>query len=144
MGFSLRRPFPPPQLAPLVRPLTPEEVKKGKQTPSNVGYWTEASLAALQRWIRDLFHAYEGGLPPGQFTGVPTQVRAGVDGETGLPEMGWSTGLHRHAILTLPAAVLTPISISIEGVSPALARADHTHDMSRVMADVMTKVSLGF
>lgn len=144
MEFFRRRSAGPPQLAPLVRVPTLEEQRAGATIPANAGLFTEESLAALQRFLRDLFHVQEAGLPPGQFTGQPTQVQAGVDAETGLPSVGWSTGLHQHSVLTAAAEELTPISTNTEGTSAALARADHTHDMSRVMADVMSKVSLGF
>lgn len=143
-GFFTRRGSAPPQLAPLIKPLTLGEMRRGEVAPSNVGYWTEEALAALQRYLRDAFQVQEAGLPPGQFTGTPTNIQAGVPGDTGSPAVGWSTGLHQHHVLTGVASALSPTSINTEGTSNALARADHTHDMSAVLGDVMSKVSLGF
>lgn len=144
MGFFKRRALPPPQLAPLPKPLSYDDLKKGKRNPPNAYLWTEESLAALQRFLRDIWSVQEGGLPAGQFEGAPTQVRAGEDAESGSPELGWSPGIHKHPIYTTAAVALTPLSTNTEGSGPALARSTHTHDMSQVEADVMSKVSLGF
>lgn len=144
MGLFRRFPAPPPQLQPLVKPLSSKDLKEGKDSPPNAGLWTEESLAALQRFLRDLWSTVEGGLPAGQAKVAPPQIKAGDAADVGSPEMGWATGSHKHSILTSSATSLTPISTSTEGAGTALARADHTHDMSRVEADVMSKISLGF
>ncbi len=140
--FGRRFPLKPPQLAPTLRPPSAAEIKKGTGFPPNAVIWTEEAFQALQRFLRDLFQTVEGGLPEGQYEGVPTEVRAGLAGATGPPTLGWATGLHRHAIFTAQASALTPVSTSTEGASEALARADHTHDMKAVMADVLAKTYL--
>ncbi len=142
MAFFRRLPLRPPQLAPVFKP-TPEELKSGK-LPSNAILWSEEAFHALQRFLQDIFSTQEGGLPAGQFTGVPASVEAGVAGLPGVSETGWATGSHKHPIETGIAAILTPVSTSIEGSGVDLARASHTHDMKKVMADVLAKCYLRF
>lgn len=137
--LARRFPLKPPQLTPSIKPLSPEEARKGKPYPDNAILWTEEALQALQRFLRDLHQTVEGGLPAGFFTGAPTQVRAGLPSLPGDPGSGWSSGTHRHAIFTAQASPLTPVSLSAEGGSAALSRADHTHNVTRIMADVLAK-----
>lgn len=98
----------------------------------------------LERFLRKLYDSETNGIPAGFNNVTPTDIEAGVAAGPGTETSGWAAADHTHNILTGIASVLTPVSVSSEGVSPAMARADHSHDMSRVMADVMTKVSLGF
>jgi hypothetical protein len=98
----------------------------------------------LQEFLEQLFHKAMGGIPAGFNDVAPVDVMAGIAADAGTELTGWAAADHVHAILTDDALALTPVSVNTEGSSPALARADHTHDMSRVMADVMSKVSLGF
>jgi hypothetical protein len=128
MAFFRRLPLKPPQLAPLLDPLTPEEVKKGKSYPPNARLWTEESFQALQRFLRDLFLTQEGGLPAGNATTPPSTVKAGVPSSVGLPEVGWSPGSHVHAVLTAAPGAITLGTAAAEGSSQALARSDHVHD----------------
>lgn len=139
MPLSVRRSSGPPQLHPV-----PKLKLYLKGAPENAVVWTEESIAALQRFLNDWYLVQEGGLPPGQSTTIPTPIEAGVDGDVGNPASGWAVGNHRHEIATDEAIGLAPDSENEEGVGSELARADHEHDMSEVMAGVMSAVSIGF
>ncbi len=98
----------------------------------------------LQDFLERLFAKVVGGIPAGFNEVVATEVEAGVSASAGTESTGWSAADHQHSVLTGSAAALTPLSTSTEGSGLALARADHSHDMSQVMGDVMSKVSLRF
>ena len=105
--------------------------------------WNEVSKP-LYEFLRKLWGSEAGGIPPGATEDTPTDIEAGDTGDVGDPESGWAAGDHTHGVSTSTASALEPDSTSTEGSGTALARADHTHDMSKVMADVMSKISLGF
>lgn len=50
--LKIRRPAGPPQLAPLIH------IAKGEAPPDNAGLWTEESLAALQRYLRETYNLH--------------------------------------------------------------------------------------
>ncbi len=98
----------------------------------------------LQDFLERLDARISGGIPAGFNSIDPEQVEAGDVADPGVELDGWAAASHTHPVLTDIAVELKPVSTSAEGTSSGLARADHTHDMSKVMADVMSKVSLGF
>lgn len=142
LGYFRRLPLPPPQLAPLVRPPSAKEAKKGKNSPPNTGLWTEESLAALQRFLRDLWSALEGGLPAGRSTIAPSRVEAGANADVGSADTGWSTGSHVHSILTGAAGSVTLGTSAAEGASPSLTRSDHVHETITLLAQIRNEISL--
>jgi len=105
--------------------------------------WNEVSRP-LYEYLRKLWASEADGIPAGASIDTPTSIDAGDTGSVGDPNSGWAAGDHEHAVTTASASALEPDSTSAEGSSAGLARADHSHDMSKVMADVMSKVSLGF
>ncbi len=97
----------------------------------------------LQEFLEKIDSKVTGGIPAGFNEVDPEAVEAGDTASPGSELQGWAAADHTHAVTTGPAVELTPVSTSQEGTSSGLARADHTHDMKKVMADVLAKVSLG-
>ena len=86
-----------------------------------------------------------GGLPAGfGATVLPLAIEAGATGSKGQETSGWAAANHQHPIVTGQASALSLSSTSTEGAGAGLARAGHTHDMSRVGTEVLIRVSLGF
>ena len=112
--------------------------------PRIVGREPATYAQELQEFLERLLAKVLGGIPAGFNDVAPTDVQAGVSADAGEESTGWASADHVHAVIAGAAVALTPVSTSTEGSSSGLARADHTHDMSQVMADVMSKVSLGF
>jgi hypothetical protein len=94
----------------------------------------------LHDFLRKLWDSEADGVPSG-FNGlVPTTVEAGVGtgiGDPGTENSGWAAADHDHVASTGTPVALTPSSVNSEGTSTALARSDHTHDMSAVGDDAM-------
>lgn len=130
MALSRRLPLKPPQLTPTVHPLSFEELKKGTKYPSNAVLWTEESIQALQRFLRDLHETMQG--QPAGFTEIPPfDIRADNISDRGSPSVGWATGAHKHAV---PTGMPVPIGVELPeqiGASPFLSRADHRHEVEQ-------------
>jgi len=130
VALSRRLPLKPPQLAPTIRPLTIEELRKGIKYPPNAILWTEESFQALQRFLRDIQQAMQGQ-PPG-FTEIPPfDVRADNVADRGNPSTGWATGSHEHAVPTGMPVHVGPSLVEQLGTSYMLSRADHRHQVEQ-------------
>jgi len=114
------------------------------EVPGLIGRaWPEVARPVYE-FLRKIWDSEADGIPAGFNAEVPTQVEAGAAASAGTENSGWAAADHQHAIATTTASGLEPDSTNAEGSSAYLSRADHAHDMSKVMADVMSKVSLGF
>lgn len=127
MTWSRRLPLKPPQLAPTLRPLNFDDLKKGKEYPPNAVIWTEESFQALQRFLRDLFQAQEGGLPGGMSELPPLPILPDQLGDRGSEASGWSSGSHRHAAPTGMPVHVGPKLAEALGDTPAFSHSDHRH-----------------
>lgn len=116
----------PPQLTPSLKPLSPEDVRRGMAYPPNAILWTEEALQALQRFLRD-FHNTAEGIPGGATAISPVDVRPGYAPITGNSELGWSPGNHRHAAPTGSPVHVGLRLVEQEGTALTLARSDHRH-----------------
>lgn len=112
--------------------------------PPLIGRTWNESARPLYEFLRKLWASEADGIPAGFEDQTPTQVAAGATASAGTENSGWAAADHTHDVATAAASGLEPDSTNAEGSSASLARADHAHDMSKVMADVMSKVSLGF
>lgn len=112
--------------------------------PKVIGVPPEDYARPLQAFIDRVWDSEAEGVPAGFKDSNPAAIGAGVSADPGLVTAGWSAADHVHAATTTSAVAADPDGGSSEGSGVALARAAHTHSMALVMADVLSKVSLGF
>ena len=94
----------------------------------------------LQDFLRKLWDSEADGIPAGFNEQVPTTVEAGVGtgiGDPGTEGAGWAAADHDHVASTGTPIGLDPTSVNDEGVSTALARSDHSHDVSALVDESM-------
>lgn len=114
------------------------------EVPGLIGRaWPEVARPVYE-FLRKIWDSEADGIPAGFGNTPPNTIVAGSTASAGTENAGWMAADATFAIFTAPASSLEPDSINTEGSSVAVSRADHVHDMSKVMADVMSKVSLGF
>lgn len=110
--------------------------------PRLVGRAPERYAQELQDFLEALERRSVNSIPPG-FNDVPPEpLVPGAPASPGTEGSGWAAADHTHAIPTGPGVELTPVSPNGEGLAPAFARSDHTHSVTKVMADVLAKAYL--
>lgn len=101
--------------------------------------WEDVA-SQLEDFLRRLWDSEADGIPAGFGDVVPQTVEAAtgtVTGSPGTENQGWAAADHDHVASTGSAVALDPSSVNGEGVSSALARADHTHDTSALVDESM-------
>jgi len=112
--------------------------------PKVIGIPPEDYARPLQAFIDRVWDSESEGIPAGFTDTDPETLAAGSTPDPGTEGTGWAAADHAHPLLTAPASGADPDAASSEGSGSAVARADHGHSMALVMADVLSKISLGF
>lgn len=101
-----------------------------RQLPRLTGRPWEDVAQGLEEFLRRLYDSETEGIPPGWGEDtIPLQVKAGALGDPGTEASGWAAADHEHGAKTgMPEAVSTWIA-PFGGVSDALSRADHQHQV---------------
>lgn len=101
--------------------------------------WPDVA-SQLQDYLRRLHDSEADGVPPGFNDRIPEPVEAGIGtglGDPGTESLGWAAADHDHVATTGVPVALTAASTNDEGTDTALARADHTHDVSALSEDAL-------
>lgn len=117
--------------------------------PRLTGRAWEDVARELEEFLRRTADSSNSGIPPGfggpggvgsgssQSGNGVQDVFADATPSAGTENMGWAAVDHQHNALTAAAVALIPSSINEEGTGEPLARADHSHDVSALVADAL-------
>ncbi len=110
----------------------------GRRFPNDVpkldGMPWNAIAGALERYLRRLKDGVSG-IPGGFKESDPTEIQAGDTADPGTESASWAAADHTHAVSTDTPEDLTATGAdSAEGSSTSLARADHVHDTTDLLA----------